>query len=150
MTDIVEKSVRSRMMSSIRGKNTLPELTVRRYLHAQGFRFRIHARSLPGCPDLVLKKYRLALLVHGCFWHRHEGCRYATTPDDVTGKWSRKFSDTVDRDRRNIAALIEQGWRIGVIWECGLKADPGPTALDWLPNLVRDMRVPYFEWPHRQ
>jgi DNA mismatch endonuclease (patch repair protein) len=136
------------MMSSIRGKNTLPELIVRRYLHAEGFRFRIHARSLPGCPDLVLKKYRLVLLVHGCFWHRHEQCSYATTPDDVTGKWSRKFADTIVRDRRNIAALIEQGWRIGVIWECGIKKSRDAHALDWLPDAVRDMQLPYFEWPH--
>ncbi|PSJ22143.1 very short patch repair endonuclease [Halomonas sp. ND22Bw] len=121
MTDVVDSETRSRMMSAIRGKNTSPELAVRRYLHARGFRFRLHRRDLPGNPDLVLPKYRLVIFVHGCFWHRHEGCFYATSPATRKDFWRRKLDGNVERDRRQQAELIETGWRVLVIWECGLK-----------------------------
>ena len=109
-------------MSGIRGKNTQPELAVRRYLHAHGFRFRLHRRDLPGKPDVVLPKYRTAVFVHGCYWHRHEGCKYATTPSSNREFWQRKFRENVERDQRNRAQLAAAGWHVLVIWEC--QTDP--------------------------
>lgn len=117
--DIVDRATRSRMMSGIRGKDTKPELIVRSYLHRAGLRFRLHAK-LPGKPDLVLPKYRTAVFVHGCFWHRHEGCRYATTPASNAKFWQEKFAGNVRRDARAKQQLEELGWRVQVIWACQL------------------------------
>jgi len=122
--DVVDSATRSRMMSGIRSKDTKPEMTVRRYLHARGFRYRLHARGLPGSPDLVLPKYRVAILVHGCFWHRHAGCRFATTPASNVEKWNAKFQTNVDRDVRKLTSLQAAGWRVIVVWECELRRDP--------------------------
>jgi DNA mismatch endonuclease (patch repair protein) len=122
--DVVDSATRSRMMSGIRSKDTKPEMTVRRYLHARGFRYRLHARDLPGSPDLVLPKYRVAILVHGCFWHRHPGCRFATTPASNIERWNAKFQTNIDRDARKLASLQEAGWRVIVVWECELRRDP--------------------------
>lgn len=119
---------RSRMMASIRGKNTQPELALRKALFAVGFRYRLHQRGLPGSPDLVFPKYRAALYVHGCFWHRHEGCRYTTFPKTNVDFWSSKFEGNVYRDARNIAGLREAGWRVAVVWECALKRSPGEAC----------------------
>ena len=123
MTDIVDKSTRSRMMAGIRGKGTRPEMVVRRALHALGFRYRLNVRSLPGTPDLVLPKGRVVVFVHGCYWHRHEGCRYATTPATNTEFWNSKFTANVARDARNVRDLRGAGWRVGIIWECALRLD---------------------------
>lgn len=112
---------RSRMMSCIRGKNTRPEVTLRSLLFAKGFRYRLHARSLPGSPDLVFPKYKAVIFVHGCFWHRHEGCRYATTPKANGEFWARKFEGNVARDARHVEELRRQGWRVAVVWECALR-----------------------------
>jgi DNA mismatch endonuclease (patch repair protein) len=147
MVDVVEKSVRSRMMSGIRGKDTQPELIVRRYLHANGFRFRIHVSALPGTPDVVLPKYRLAILVHGCYWHRHFGCRLTSFPDDPTGKWATKFRGTIERDERNMSRLRAAGWRVFVLWECGLQKRGLVDRLDWLPTAIQDMSIERLEWP---
>lgn len=122
--DVVDAATRSRMMSSIRSANTKPEMIVRRYLHARGFRYRLHVRALPGSPDLVLPKYKVAVFVHGCFWHRHEGCRYATTPASNADRWKLKFDSNTARDARNASMLTAAGWRIIVVWECELKRDP--------------------------
>lgn len=122
--DVVDSATRSKMMSGIRSKDTKPELTVRRYLHGRGFRYRLHARDLPGSPDLVLPKYRVAILVHGCFWHRHPGCRFATTPASNIEKWNTKFQTNVDRDARKLTSLQAAGWRVIVVWECELRRDP--------------------------
>ena len=119
--DIVDSTTRSRMMAGIRSKNTKPEMTVRRYLHARGFRYRLHARDLPGSPDLVLPKYRVAILVHGCFWHRHTRCRFATTPVSNVERWNVKFQANVDRDAKKITLLKKAGWRVMVVWECELR-----------------------------
>ncbi len=119
--DVVDQATRSRMMSGIRGKDTKPEMTVRKYLHALGYRYRIHRRDLPGNPDLVLTKLRVCLFVHGCFWHRHVGCRFATNPKTRTAFWNEKFEKNVARDLANIQALEELGWTVLVIWECQLK-----------------------------
>ena len=119
MADVVDKETRSRMMSGIRGKDTKPELIVRRFLHRAGLRFRLHAK-LPGKPDLVLPKHRAAVFVHGCFWHRHEGCRYATTPANNAAAWQEKFAANVRRDAKVRQQLEELGWRVLVIWSCEL------------------------------
>ncbi|MEB6588397.1 very short patch repair endonuclease [Pseudomonas asiatica] len=128
--DVVDTETRSRMMSGIRGKNTKPEMTVRRFLHAHGYRYRLHRRDLPGKPDLVLPKLKVCLFVHGCFWHRHPGCRYATTPKTRVEFWDEKFLKNVARDLANIQALENAGWRVLIIWECQLKTDK--LALDKL------------------
>lgn len=114
-------SQRSRMMASIRGKDTRPELSLRLALFAAGFRYRLHVRCMPGSPDLVFAKYRAVLFVHGCFWHRHEGCRYTTTPKSNSDFWRLKFDGNVSRDARSVALLREAGWRVGIVWECALK-----------------------------
>jgi len=126
---------RSRMMSSIRGKNTWPERTLRSFLFTRGFRYRLHVRKLPGTPDLVFPKQRAVVFVHGCFWHRHEGCRYTTIPRTNEEFWQRKFLDNVDRDRRHVEALHALGWRVAVVWECALKHSVEKTAQavgEWL------------------
>lgn len=147
MVDVVEKSVRASMMAGIRGKDTQPEMIVRRYLHAKGFRFRIHVRSLPGTPDIVLPKYRLIILVHGCFWHRHLGCQLTSVPDDSTGKWTRKFNGTMVRDGENMVKLVAAGWRVFVLWECGLRKRRTTNSLDWLPTAIQNEEVRTLEWP---
>jgi len=106
------------MMANIRGKNTKPELVVRRVIHALGFRFRLHRRDLPGSPDLVFPRLRKAVLVHGCFWHRHPGCKYATTPRSNVEFWNRKFEQNQERDNRTFLKLVELGWTPLIIWEC--------------------------------
>lgn len=125
MTDIVDSQTRSRMMSGIRGKNTKPELALRRSLHALGFRYRLHARGIPGKPDIVMPKYRAVIFVHGCFWHRHAGCRYATVPATRPEFWVDKFDANVVRDAAVQSALREAGWRVGVVWECVLRTEIG-------------------------
>jgi DNA mismatch endonuclease (patch repair protein) len=127
--DVVDAATRSRMMSGIGHRDTQPEMAVRRYLHACGLRFRLHDRQLPGRPDLVLPRYRTAILVHGCFWHRHLGCRYATTPATRPQFWQRKFEINARRDAAAIAALKFQGWHVRVIWECECR---DPQELDRL------------------
>lgn len=121
MADIVDSQTRSRMMSGIRGKDTRPELALRRALHARGFRYRLHARAITGRPDLVLKKYRAIIFVNGCFWHRHEGCRLATTPATRPEFWADKFAANVARDRSVQESLMADGWRVATIWECALR-----------------------------
>ena len=114
-------SVRSRNMAAIRGKNTAPELAVRRILHAMGLRFRLHRKDLPGRPDIVLPKHRTVVFVHGWFWHRHEGCRYTTAPKTRQEFWQSKFAANVERDSRNGTDLQQLGWRVIVVWECELR-----------------------------
>lgn len=108
-------------MSRIRGRDTKPELLVRRIAHGLGFRFRLHRRDLPGCPDIVFPRYRSVILVHGCFWHRHPNCRFASSPKSRVEYWQKKFEGNVLRDRRNQRALTDLGWRTMVIWECETK-----------------------------
>ena len=121
MIDIVDSRRRSELMAGIRGYDTAPELAVRRIAHRMGLRFRLHRRDLPGRPDLAFPKHRLAVFVHGCFWHRHEGCRYAYTPKSRVAFWMKKFAGNVARDRRQEAALRALGWRVLVIWECEVR-----------------------------
>ena len=133
-------------MATIRSRNTRPEMALRRALYRLGFRYRLHDRKLPGHPDLVLPKYRAVIFVHGCFWHRHSGCRYATNPATNTEFWERKFRENVERDERNIGKLRGQGWRIAVIWECALKGDNPEVIADkvslWLQEGGSWLEIP--------
>lgn len=147
MTDIVDPATRSKIMASIRGKNTKPELRIRRALHALGVRFRLHRRDLPGSPDLVFPKYRVALFVHGCFWHRHDSCKLAYTPSANRQEWEEKFKGNVARDRRQIALLLQAGWRVFVIWECALRADDLSDLLVAVAAELKTGESGFREWP---
>lgn len=122
MTDILSAEQRSRNMSHIRGKDTGPELKVRRLLHSMGFRFRLHVQGLPGRPDIVFPGRRKVIFVHGCFWHRHAGCRNARLPKSNRAFWTPKLNANRDRDRRNLKALEKEGWSCLVVWECEIDA----------------------------
>jgi DNA mismatch endonuclease (patch repair protein) len=119
--DTVSPERRSEIMSRVSGKNTRPEITVRRLLHGMGFRFRLHRRDLPGNPDIVLPRWRAVILVHGCYWHRHEGCPNTRIPKSRVDFWSAKFDENVRRDKVVREELTSLGWRVLVIWECELK-----------------------------
>ena len=121
MTDTLTPEERSERMSRIRSRDTKPELALRSALHRMGFRFRVNARLLPGKPDIVLPKYRAVILVHGCFWHRHEGCKIASTPKSNTEFWEEKFARNVERDRSTVKQLAQLGWEVIVAWECELR-----------------------------
>jgi DNA mismatch endonuclease (patch repair protein) len=120
-TDIVSPEKRSEMMSKVRSKDSIAEKKVRSALHAAGYRFRLHRKDLPGTPDIVLPKYRLAIFVHGCFWHRHKGCAKASTPKSNREFWEKKFAENIERDLRTMASLDALKWRVVVIWECETK-----------------------------
>ena len=121
MSDPLSTDRRSWNMSQIKGKNTKPEVLVRKFLHSHGYRFRIHRKDLPGKPDIVLPKYKTVIFVHGCFWHRHENCKYSSTPKTHTEFWEEKFRRNIERDRQNIANLESLGWRVIIVWECEVK-----------------------------
>lgn len=116
--DIVSPAIRSRMMAGIGARHTAPELSVRRYLHATGLRFRLHVGGLLGRPDIVLPRYRTVVFVHGCFWHRHSNCKFATTPSTRADFWQSKFRANQARDIRVRAGLEAAGWNVIVVWEC--------------------------------
>lgn len=144
MTDIVSSRTRSRMMAGIRGKDTKPELALRRSLHALGFRYRLHAKGLPGKPDLALPKYKAVIFVHGCFWHRHPECRYASNPSTRPEFWAAKFAANVARDRSVRLSLLRAGWRVATVWECALRTREGAAVVldnlsDWLRG--RDQEI---------
>lgn len=151
MTDVVDKSTRSRMMAGIKGKNTVPELRVRSALHAAGYRFRLHRRDLPGRPDLVLPQFRVAVFIHGCFWHRHRGCLAATLPASNPEFWLQKLEGNVVRDERNILALRDMGWRVATIWECATRrTDPNQIAREftaWLQGKEETLEIPHLAPP---
>ena len=119
--DIVTKATRSRMMAGIRNKNTKPEILVRKHLHSLGFRFRLHRQIGKARPDLVLSQWRTCIFVHGCYWHRHEGCKLASEPKSNTAFWKSKFNQNVERDKRNVSQLKSLGWSVGIIWECSVR-----------------------------
>ena len=112
---------RSRNMSAIKSKNTKPEIKVRKILHSMGYRFRLHRKDLPGSPDIVLPKYKTVIFVHGCFWHRHENCKYASTPKTRQEFWEAKFRENINRDKLNQENLSSKGWKIIIVWECEIK-----------------------------
>lgn len=146
MTDVVDKQTRSRMMAGIKGKDTKPELLLRRALHARGLRYRLHAKQLPGRPDIIFPKYRAVVLVHGCFWHRHTGCRYATTPATRPDFWQAKFSANIVRDRAVSIKLRRAGWRVATVWECGFKRSEHigvvvSLIVSWLDSAVSEIEI---------
>lgn len=112
---------RHRCMAAIKGKDTKPEMTVRRYLHALGFRYGLHNRKLPGSPDIVLRKYKTVIFIHGCFWHGHEGCKYHSLPKTNEAFWKEKIDRNRERDTLNKEKLEEKGWRVITVWECDLR-----------------------------
>ncbi len=135
MADVVDPATRSRMMSGIRGKNTKPELLIRKALHARGFRYRIHCKELPGNPDLCLPKYRAVIFVHGCFWHGHD-CRLFKWPTTRPEFWKAKIKRNQSVDAQMKDRLLAAGWRVATVWECSLK---GRSAGQQFDNLVRSL-----------
>jgi len=130
-------------MSRVRSKNTKPELIVRSLLHRMGFRFRVNRSDLPGKPDIVLSKYKTVVFVHGCFWHRHKGCKRATAPSTRREFWEKKFTANVERDKRNCHELQAQGWKVVVLWECEVSSDPAGVA----ERLAQELRNRSIEYP---
>lgn len=128
MTDVVDPATRSSMMAGIRGRDTKIEVAVRKALHARGLRYRTDDRSLPGRPDIVLRRWRAAIFVHGCFWHRHD-CGLCRLPATRTDFWRDKLDANAARDARSHAALLAAGWRVATIWECALRGK-GPQGLE--------------------
>ncbi|WP_322965487.1 very short patch repair endonuclease [Sphingomonas fuzhouensis] len=145
MADVVDTATRSRMMAGIRGRDTAPELALRRALHRAGLRFRVHAKELPGRPDIVLPRWRAVVQVHGCFWHRHLGCKFATSPATRPEFWTAKFASNVERDARNHAALRALGWRTATVWECALArgeaADTAERLADWIRGDGEELEI---------
>lgn len=141
MVDVHSPATRSFNMSRIRGKNTVPELALRSLLHRAGYRFRLHRDNLPGRPDIVLPGSKVAVYVHGCYWHRHMGCRYNTMPSSNVDFWRSKFERTVERDRENIEAITSAGWRPVIVWECELRASPD-AALSRIGDAIATARGP--------
>jgi DNA mismatch endonuclease (patch repair protein) len=136
--DSLSSERRSWNMSRIRGKNTRPEILLRKALFARGLRYRLHVKDLPGTPDIVFRTRRLAIFVNGCFWHRHEGCDLTTTPTTRREFWQEKFDATVERDRRNIEALNHAGWRVVVVWECEIEKNLDAVA-DAIEQRLKDV-----------
>ena len=132
MTDVHDKATRSYNMSQIKGKNTKPEMLVRKFLFANGFRYRLNVKDLPGKPDIVLPKYKTVIFVNGCFWHGHKGCRYFVLPKTRTEWWLQKIKGTMRRDKEAEIKLNVLGWRVITIWECELKTDQLNSTLNSL------------------
>jgi DNA mismatch endonuclease (patch repair protein) len=134
-------------MARIKAKDTRPERHLRCALHRAGFRFRLHGKDLAGHPDLVLAKYRAAIFVHGCFWHRHLGCAYAYDPKTRPAFWRQKFDENVERDKRQVSILRKSGWRVAIVWECGLRSagarsKTNPDVIEWLRSNRGSTEIP--------
>jgi len=147
VTDVVNKQTRSRMMSGIKGKNTKPELIIRKALFKKGFRFKLHDKSLPGKPDLVLPKYDAVIFIHGCFWHQHN-CHLFKWPSTRPEFWETKIHRNVEVDKRNYKELKKEGWYILTIWECALKGKTRrsleeviDSTIHWLEYETRDRQI---------
>jgi len=134
MVDVVSPAKRSQMMSGIKGKNSMPEMRVRKALFAMGHRYRLHRGDLPGTPDIAMPGRKIAIFVNGCFWHAHRGCKYAKTPSTRTEFWTAKLQGNVDRDRRAADKLAEMGWRVLNVWECSTR---DPSVAERLPDALR-------------
>ncbi len=146
MADIVDTKTRSRIMAAIGGKNTKPELTLRKALHSKGFRYRLHARDVYGKPDLLLRKYNAVIFVHGCFWHRHSGCRYSSLPVTNREFWENKLNSNVERDEKVLKELLESGWRVAKIWECALRTQAEVevslnSLTEWLYGSIKEIEI---------
>ncbi|WP_271783689.1 very short patch repair endonuclease [Aquimarina algiphila] len=140
MSDVHSKKIRSYNMSQINGKDTKPEMLVRKFLHSNGFRFKLHDKNLPGKPDIVLPKYKTIVEVQGCYWHAHQNCKYFKLPKSNTEFWKNKISDNVKRDNENHKKLNELGWNLIIIWECQLKPKSIQTILN--SNLLETIKKP--------
>ena len=125
-------------MSRIRGKNTKPEILVRKFLFSKGYRFRLYDKNLPGKPDIILKKYKTVIFINGCFWHGHTGCKYFVLPKTRTKWWEEKINKTKERDSKNQSILLADGWNVFVIWECDLKGDKSTKTLD---DLIQELQL---------
>ena len=136
MTDVHNTETRSYNMSQIKGKDTKPEDIVRKYLFSKGFRYRKNVSNLPGKPDIVLPKYKICIFVNGCFWHKHEGCKYFVWPKNNAEFWKEKIEKNTARDTQNFAKLESEGWRVLIIWECQLKAKVRAQSLKELENIL--------------
>ncbi len=147
MTDVVDSETRSRMMSGIRGKNTKPELEIRRLLHQRGFRYRLHDKKLPGKPDIVLKKYNAVIFIHGCFWHRHN-CHLFKWPKTRPEFWKQKITRNHENDIAALAELLSGGWRVCVVWECSIKGSSknvpmvSESIVRWLKSNNSMLEIP--------
>jgi DNA mismatch endonuclease, patch repair protein len=137
MADVHTPEVRSYNMSMIRGKNTKPEIVVRKFLHSKGFRFRLHKKNLPGKPDIVLPKYKAVIFIHGCFWHGHKNCKYFVVPKTRTRWWINKIKGNKETDKRNDRRLVKVGWKIITLWECQLKPQNVNRTLSGLPLKIK-------------
>lgn len=142
VADVHTPEQRSYNMSRIRGKNTKPEELVRRYLFAQGFRYRKNDIRFPGKPDIVLPKYKTVIFVNGCFWHAHEGCKYFVWPKSNVDFWKRKINGNMQRDLRNNQLLSEQGWNVILIWECQLKKSTFDETMQHLVGQIKNPPQP--------
>ncbi len=142
MTDVHSKEIRSFNMSRIRSKNTKPEMLVRKFLHKNGFRYRLHVKDLPGKPDIVLPKYRTVIFIHGCFWHGHEGCKYYVVPKTKTEWWLDKIMTNKNNDAKATEMLAKFGWKIINIWECDLKNKIKASTLN---QLAASLQTKLFE-----
>lgn len=129
MSDVHSKKVRSYNMSQIKDKDTKPEMLVRRFLHSNGFRFKLHDKNLPGKPDIVLPKYNTVIEVQGCFWHAHKNCKYFKLPETNIDFWKNKINNNINRDKAKKEKILELGWNLIVIWECELKKDKIESTL---------------------
>ncbi|MFI5160725.1 MAG: very short patch repair endonuclease [Sphingobacteriales bacterium] len=136
MADVHSKETRSYNMSRIRSKDTKPELLVRKFLHKNGFRYRLHVKNLPGKPDIVLPKYKTMIFIHGCFWHGHEGCKYYVVPKTRTEWWLHKICTNISNDTNAEIALENAGWKIIKVWECELKKGSIESTLDLLTSKI--------------
>lgn len=139
MSDVHSSEVRSYNMSQIRNKDTKPEELVRKYLFSQGLRYRKNDARLPGKPDIVLPKYKTVIFVNGCFWHKHEGCKYFVWPKNNAEFWKDKIQRNVERDKRNQDDLSQMGWRVLIIWECELKGDSRDKTLEDLYTAIQQI-----------
>jgi DNA mismatch endonuclease (patch repair protein) len=119
--DIFDPIKRSKMMAGVKSKNTRPEITVRKFLYSRGFRYRLHSKDLPGSPDVSLRKYKVAIFVHGCFWHRHNSCKRASFPASNIERWEKKFAANLERDARNVQELKAADWKVIIVWECEIR-----------------------------
>jgi DNA mismatch endonuclease, patch repair protein len=136
MADVHDKETRSYNMSQIKGKNTKPEMLVRKFLHANGFRYRLHVKNLSGRPDIVLPKYKTVIFVHGCFWHGHKDCKYFIVPKTRTKWWLTKINSNIANDTKVSKALKKEGWKIIHLWECNLKPSKIHQTLTHLLQLL--------------
>ena len=128
-------------MSRIKGKDTKIELAVRKYLFSKGFRFRVHVRNLPGKPDIVLKKYNTVVFIHGCFWHRHPGCKEATTPKTRVEFWESKFQTNIRNDTINTEALLQMGWQVIIIWGCQIENHFSETMSELVEQIITESEI---------